>query len=87
MKFQIQNMAGGNLHECRTLTGAARFIAQNPVYGGYEIVGDKVSPDDEYDAALAVVRYASAARAKIRRDDWPAIVEQCVRWFDEESAE
>ena len=87
MKFQIQNIAGGSRHECRTLNGAARFIAQNPVYGGYKIVGDKVSPDSDYDAALAVVRYASAARAKIRRDDWSAVVDQCIRWFDGESAD
>lgn len=84
MKFALENIAGGGQHACRTLTGAARYVARNPVYGGYRIVGDRVQPESDYDAVLAVTRYAEAARMEIGREDWEAVVDLCVTWFGDD---
>ena len=85
MKFEIQNRAGGGRRNFRTLTGAARFVAQNPVFGGYEIAG--ASPDSDREAVQAVIQYAESARREIGRNDWPSVVEQCIRWSEPEPEE
>jgi len=87
MQFTIENIAGGNHITFRKLTSAAKYIANNGVFGGYRIVGDAVTPDSEYDSALAVVRYADAARREVGKDDWESVVETCISWFDAESAD
>lgn len=87
MQFTIENIAGGNHHTFRKLTSAAKYIANNGVFGGYRIVGDAVTPDTEYDNALAVVRYAEAARRDVGKNDWDAVVDTCIAWFEAESAD
>jgi hypothetical protein len=81
MNITIENIAGGSRCTFRKLSTMARYIAQNPVFGGYNIVCG------ETDESLAIVRYAEAARREVGRNDWDAVVNQAITWFDSESAD
>lgn len=82
MQFTIENIAGGNHVTFRALTTAAKYIATHEVFGGYRIVNDKVTPDSEYDNALAVVTYAGSATKECKKGDWNSVVDTCIAWFD-----
>lgn len=87
MNFMIENIAGGNYHTFRKLTSAAKYIATHGTFGGYRIVGDVVSPDSDYDDALAVVQHAEQARNHVGKNDWDAVVDLCLEWFHSEPAD
>lgn len=79
MNVTIQNIAGGDRRTFRAPTALAKFVATNPVFGGYKIVSG------ETDEAMAVVRYAESAQRDVGKNDWAAVVERCCEWIDAES--
>ena len=76
MSVTIQNIAGGCRHTSRTLNTLAKFVATNPVFGGYVIASGKTAE------AQAVVSFAESARRDVGKNDWDAVIERCCEWAD-----
>ena len=71
----------------RSLEAAAKFIAtaaSKKEVPWFHLVGNRVTPEEDYDDALAVVNYAAAASRYCPPGDWEAVVKQCVEFLDHE---
>lgn len=89
MKFTIENIAGGSIGTFRTLTGAAKYIARNPVFGGYRTVG-VVQESDKHSIEAIVLWAESAAREYTQNrhtprtaKDWNEVVRIAIGFADE----
>jgi len=78
-------------HGFRSLEAAAQFIVTAAASRNdeerpwFRLVEDRVTPDEDYDAALAVTRYAAAAAGYCPPGDWGAVVAQCVEFMDHDA--
>ena len=88
MRFTIE--ASGNRRSFRSLERAAEFITKASQAGEWDerpwfhLVDNRVTPEESYDDALAVVNYAAAAARYCPPGDWGAVVAQCVEFMDHE---
>ena len=75
----------------RSLEAAAKFIVTAAASRNdeerpwFHLVDNRVTPEEDYDDALAVVNYAAAATRYCPPGDWRAVVEQCIEFMDHEA--
>lgn len=74
MRIVIENKAGGSHKAFNKLSSLAKYVAKNPVLGGYIVVNDV--PEDVLVDAKKVIDYASIAAS--RSKDWEEVVEICL---------
>jgi len=97
MFFRIQEVACypsqpsmSGTHGFRSLEAAAQFIVTAAASRNdeerpwFHLVDNRVTPEEDYDDALAVVNYAAAAARYCPPGDWGAVVKQCVEFLDHE---
>jgi len=71
----------------RSLEAAAQFIVTAAASRNdeerpwFRLVEDRVTPDEDFDDALAVTRFAAVAAKYCAPGDWGAVVAQCVEFM------